>query len=432
MADRGSETPGLMAHRLNDTEDLTNFGIPAQWKRIAPADAGDLNDCVAVRVTELSAGGTGGFENARNQNTMVVLFENDEQEPLEFTARSLEYRGLIKAVLSTGSDMGVDGMALDGVTARDGSIYLSNHIYGAFLSARTDSVIDAPRITNDDEPIALAANAQTTAELFTVTAEDPHRHPITFTKASGHATLTIASGTGIVTYTRGTDALPRGDYFIDVTATSASGQTDTRRFTVRVANSAPVYATAASSATLLYSPAMNPVYIDFARFPEAVDADGDDVIYTLFDDLEPGFSFNPLTRYMTFRQIDRGGPLVKGDYDFRLAATDGYGGQDEHTLTVTQENHPPRITQNFGQFNLVRTVENLAVFQFHATDDDGDALQWGLLGNPPNGLSVGVNTGLLAYTPDTPPALAARYQVQIRAFDGTGGHSVVFHVELNN
>ena len=98
-----------------------------------------------------------------------------------------------------------------------------------------------------------------------------------------------------------------------------------------------------------------------------------------------------------------------------LRVSDGKGGiaTQEFFLNTKGINTPPQI---ISSPNTVTLINNTYSYEVRATDFDNDTLTYSLI-NPPEGMTINANTGLIVYTPTN----LGKQTVEIKVSDGFGG-----------
>ncbi|MAT15363.1 MAG: hypothetical protein CMJ46_08850, partial [Planctomyces sp.] len=165
-----------------------------------------------------------------------------------------------------------------------------------------------------------------------------------------------------------------------------------------------------------------PVSIETKYFydADAIDADNDELTYTLTQGSEYGATIDSETGELHWM------PSATGDYDFTVVVTDGFGGQDVQSWTVTVssvygENAAPEFTTS-GPHTL--TANRQYAFLLEGTDANGDTLRYQLVDDPltyalPDGLVIDGVTGIATWTPTN--AQIGTHEVLARVLDGKGG-----------
>ena len=161
---------------------------------------------------------------------------------------------------------------------------------------------------------------------------------------------------------------------------------------------------------------------------DALDPDDDPINYELIGSSH-GATIDPQTGMLSWA------PTQPGDYTFTARVTDGRGGEDLQTWTVTVTeasagNSDPQLDPA-GPFDL--QAERPFAVTLSATDPDGDPVRYQVLalnGSPlPSGMVVNTLTGELTWTPTDQQV--GEHTVTIRAADGLGGFDttdVTFYV----
>ncbi|MFM6643375.1 MAG: putative Ig domain-containing protein [Microcystis panniformis] len=98
-----------------------------------------------------------------------------------------------------------------------------------------------------------------------------------------------------------------------------------------------------------------------------------------------------------------------------LRVSDGKGGiaTQEFFLNTKGINTPPQI---ISSPNTLTLINNTYSYEVRATDFDNDTLTYSLI-NPPEGMTINANTGLIAYT----PTKLGKQTIEIKVSDGFGG-----------
>ena len=141
------------------------------------------------------------------------------------------------------------------------------------------------------------------------------------------------------------------------------------------------------------------------------DADGDTLTYSAAG-LPSGLAIEARSGRIS------GTLSAAGTFNVTLSVSDGRGGTDMAGFSWTiapppPVNVPPTLTSTGRQRSTVGTAVSL---QIVATDPDGDVLVYAVV-NPPIGLSINADTGLINGTPTT----AGSFDVTLTVSDGRGG-----------
>jgi large repetitive protein len=152
----------------------------------------------------------------------------------------------------------------------------------------------------------------------------------------------------------------------------------------------------------------------FEYTPTAVDPDADSISYSLIGNFNPtGVTVDPTTGKVTWTPT----AAQIGSQQIALQVTDTQGGSSIQKLDLNVinpiANRPPVISSS------PRTQTGsgqLYVYQIAASDLDGDKLTYTLT-NPPSGMVINANTGLITWTPNA--AQAGVKNVDITVSDGT-------------
>ena len=153
---------------------------------------------------------------------------------------------------------------------------------------------------------------------------------------------------------------------------------------------------------------------DYLYNVKAVDADGDVLTYSLTE-APSDAAIDPDTGRINWE------PPADGDYAFTVQVSDGRGGIDQQSYTVT-------VTD--GEINTQPTITSTAPlealynqdfrYQVEATDPDVDYLNY-YLGAAPEGMSIDRESGQLTWTPTDEQG--GEQAVTVRVLDGRGGEA---------
>jgi hypothetical protein len=126
-----------------------------------------------------------------------------------------------------------------------------------------------------------------------------------------------------------------------------------------------------------------------------------------------GASINPTTGVFSWTPSESQGP---GPVSFTVRVTDGAGGLDEETISVTvnEVNLPPVLGAIGNKTGVVGTP---VTFTATATDPDipANTLTFSLDAGAPTGASINPTTGVFSFTPTT----AGDFQVTVRSLTRT-------------
>ncbi len=157
-------------------------------------------------------------------------------------------------------------------------------------------------------------------------------------------------------------------------------------------------------------------YDPYAYDTNALDGDGDVLEYTLLQ-APDGATINPATGVVDWQ------PNELGDYDFTVQVSDGRGGYDTQTWTLsvismTADNQDPIFTTT--PLTLEAQVGRQWTYDADALDPDGDRVMFGI--TQPAGESALIDslTGKLRWTPSAP----GQYSFTVRAVDDATGQAV--------
>ncbi|WP_132253721.1 Ig-like domain-containing protein, partial [Methylobacterium segetis] len=280
--------------------------------------------------------------------------------------------------------------------------------------------------SNDGQPLRLDL-----AALF------PGREGLTYAAAGLPPGLALDPATGLVSGTVASDASgPTGlrGYPVTLTATDASGASETRTLTWRIANLPP--AAAADAATTAED---TPLVID-VRANDA-DPDGDPLTLVAADGLAPS-ALHGRVDVVGGRLVYVPDAHFNGQDRITYTVSDGNGGLSTATVdvTVTPVNDAPEagsLPDTVSRDGQTITYPIAPNFSDPDTDPrvaqgtSGDGLTFSAAGLPP-GLSIDPSTGLVSGTLPANASATPDYRVTVTATDRNGasvGRSFTWHVD---
>ena len=169
--------------------------------------------------------------------------------------------------------------------------------------------------------------------------------------------------------------------------------------------------------------------------PEATDADGDDLTYSIVETLPDGLTFNPLNRALTGTPTTA---MSETAYTYMVA--DGNGGTDTIGFFITVNaaptpppvaNMPPAFAADARVDNIIATVGEAiqGLTLPAATDPEGDTLTYSISPALPTGLTFNATTRALT---GTPTAMMAQTAYTYMVADGNGGTDTIgFFITVN-
>ena len=249
--------------------------------------------------------------------------------------------------------------------------------------------------------------------LFTATATDGDGDSLTFSLVGSPPTgASINSTTGAFSWTP--TERQDGDSSITVRVSDGNGGTDSKAVTVTVreVNVAPML-------DFIGQQGVNrPGTLTFT----ATASDGDFIgvrADALTFSLETGFpSGASITSAGAFSWMPAADQT--GTHTITVIVTDGAGASDSEAVEV-------RVTEGGTNTAPVldpiepQSVDELDTLEFTATasDADGDSLRFSLVGSPPTGASINLDTGVFSWTPDQ--SQNGDYSITVQVSDGRGG-----------
>lgn len=151
----------------------------------------------------------------------------------------------------------------------------------------------------------------------------------------------------------------------------------------------------------------------------ATDADGHSLTYSITSDSSNGaFSINSNGRLNVSNQsvIASGGTHTLG-----LRVTDGQGGVDTATATITI-NRPPAYQYDVYTANTPTDIQPTSQYALSVSDPDSDALSFAIVAGNSNGLfAINASTGRISIPNNSSLNVGDVHEITVRASDGRGG-----------
>ncbi|QDU42483.1 tRNA nuclease WapA precursor [Symmachiella dynata] len=253
--------------------------------------------------------------------------------------------------------------------------------------------------------------------LTRITASDPEGEVITYSLIDGPSTMTIDGATGMVQWLPGLEDVNAvsAPHQYTVRATDARGLYDEQTFDLHVV--APLVDDDGTSVN--HSPEItstpDKVWIVDRLYryqATATDADSDQLLWSLDSDVA-NMEIDPATGELLWlpdaSQI--------GNTEVTIRVIDPFGGlaTQSFVISVSDSNHPPEITSDPPQSG--RSGEAYT-YNVEATDPDEDTLVYAL-DNPPTGMSIDSDTGVISWTPSS----EGSHSVTVTATDPSGWYA---------
>ncbi|MBU0653550.1 MAG: cadherin domain-containing protein [Gammaproteobacteria bacterium] len=321
------------------------------------------------------------------------------------------------------------------------------------LSVTVGNVNEPPAITSDGggDTAALNVNENTIAVTTVIGADQDTANTLTYSISGGvdAGLFAIDPATGTLTFVTapdfenptdvagGTSTASDNVYEIAVTVSDSNGGTDVQALLVTVvdANEAPTITSNGGGDTATVGAAENQTAVT------TVTADDQDAGDTQGFSISGGadaalFTIDPATGALSFISApDFENPLdanTDNSYEVAVTVSDGKGGTDVQTLsvTVTDVNDAPTITSNAGGDTYAVDVDenSTAITTVTSTDQDGATPTYSIAGGADAALfTVDPTTGVLTFTtaPDFENPNDANsdgiYEVIVKVDDSQGG-----------
>ena len=249
--------------------------------------------------------------------------------------------------------------------------------------------------------------------LFTATATDGDGDSLTFSLVGSPPTgASINSTTGAFSWTP--TERQDGDSSITVRVSDGNGGTDSKAVTVTVreVNVAPML-------DFIGQQGVNrPGTLTFtatASDDDFIGVRADALTFSLETGFPSGASITSAGAFSWMPAADQTGTHI-----ITVIVTDGAGASDSEAVEV-------RVTEGGTNTAPVldpiepQSVDELDTLEFTATasDADGDSLRFSLVGSPPTGASINLDTGVFSWTPDQ--SQNGDYSITVQVSDGRGG-----------
>jgi ribosomal protein S6E (S10) len=267
-------------------------------------------------------------------------------------------------------------------------------------------------VSNTNDPPAITSVAITTATqdmlyVYDVQADDIDSTDIlTYTLSAFPEGMTINSGTGVISWSPSSTQI--GDSSVTVEVFDGSGETDTRTFTITVANvnDPPVFTTQPKTTATEEA--------EYFYEVEASDDDGDTLTFSLLnypagmviDSQDGTINWTPTNEQM-------------GTHSIVIKVIDGNGGdtRQSFTITVADENDSPEITST-----PITTATEEVVYAYDVEAQDSDLTDDTLvyeLAVGPQGMQINSTAGIISWRPTN--GQVGDNSIIIVVTDGRGG-----------
>ena len=345
--------------------------------------------------------------------TTAGAFFDANGDPLSFTATGLPAglginpaTGVISGVPTTSGLAGVAVTASDGKGGSVTSTFILN-VFPAPAGNLPPNVVGGGIPTPQSATVGFAYST-TTAGAFS----DPNGDPLSFTATGLPTGVTINPTTGFIS---GVPSVS-GTFGIVVTANDGKGGIAQAVYVLNVAP-APTTNTPPTLVGNIPSPQSATVGVAFSTTTAGAffDPNGDPLTFSL-NGQPGGLSIDPASGVIS------GVPSVSGNFPITVTANDGKGGtaQAIFVLNVSPApavNLPPVLLANLpspqsATVGVAFSTTTAGAF----SDPNGDPLTFSA-SNLPNGLTMGLNNGIISGT----PSVSGTFGVIVTASDGRGG-----------
>ena len=239
---------------------------------------------------------------------------------------------------------------------------------------------------------------------YAVRATDPDGDPLTFRTVSfaRPSGMGFVPGTAILRWTPTESQV--GEHTVQVYVEDSANNVTIQSFTILVDALAP------NNNPVITSPAPTTAATgsQFAYTVTARDPDGDPVTYRLVDG-PAGMAIDGVTGLLTWT------PQDDGEVGVTVEATDGRGGTAVQSFRLTARGNSAPTLAPFT--DVTATAGTIVRLRAEATDPDGDAVAFGLVGAPA-GMTVDT-AGRISWAPDA--SQIGDHSFTVTASDGLGG-----------
>ena len=345
--------------------------------------------------------------------TTAGAFMDPNGDPLTYAASGLPNglainpaTGVISGVPTTSGLAGVAVTASDGKGGQATSTFILN-VFPAPAGNLPPSVVNGGIPTPQSATVGFAYST-TTAGAFS----DPNGDPLSYTATNLPTGVTINPATGFIS---GVPSVS-GTFGIVVTANDGKGGIAQAVYVLNVAP-APTTNFPPTLVGGIASPQSATVGVAFSTTTAGafVDPNGDPLTFSVAG--QPGgLSIDPTSGVIS------GVPSVSGNFPITVTASDGKGGSAQAIFVLNVSpapavNLPPVLLANLpspqsATVGVAFSTTTAGAF----SDPNGDPLTF-TASNLPNGLTIGLNNGIISGT----PSVSGTFGVIITASDGRGG-----------
>ena len=296
------------------------------------------------------------------------------------------------------------------------SVASTQVIVGVDFGSTVNTSINQAPLFEGVDPATGISNTPTETTIgqllrYDALAIDPDGDPVTYSLPVHPMGMVVDSDTGVLVWNPTLDQL--GTHDIILKSSDGRGGVDLLFFQVTVGqNAAPLFTSVVSEEA---TPQLGK---PFQYQATAVDADGDEITYTLVG-ATPGITIDSTTGLLAWT------PDQLGEQPITIKATDGNGGEALQTLNLEvvepQANRNPEITST-PRTNTI--IVNSYFYRVTANDPDGDPLTYKFLQRP-NGMLMS-DRGEIIFVPDAEQF--GNHTVEIEVTDAQGGsyHSTIY------
>jgi alpha-tubulin suppressor-like RCC1 family protein len=379
---------------------------------VSDGKGGVDSEAITVTVAEVNTAPVLGAIGDKSVNESSLLTFTASATDADIPAQALTYRLAIPA--PSGAAMTPDGVftwtpsEAHGPGSYPVTVIVTDGVSSAFETI-TITVAEV-----NAAPVLGAIGDKTVDELseltFTASSTDADlpANTLAYSLAAGApAEASIDSTTGAFSWTP-TEAQGPGSYDITVVVTDGKGGVDSETITVTVAevNTAPVLDAIGDKSVNELSE------LTFTASATDADLPANTLTYTLGAGAPAGASIDSTTGVFSWTPTEAQGP---GSYPVTVTVSDGKGGVDSETITVTvAEVNAAPVLDVIGD----KSVDELAELTFTAaaTDAEGGAIAYSLEGAP-TGAVIDPVTGVFSWTP-TEAQGPGTYSITVVASDG--------------
>ncbi|WP_414573235.1 putative Ig domain-containing protein [Nostoc sp. CCY 9925] len=254
--------------------------------------------------------------------------------------------------------------------------------------------------------------------IYRANASDPNANPLTYDLTLAPSGMLINKETGTLIWSP--KANQAGIFNVILRVQDGQGGMALQAFqgTVLPENHEPVFTST--------TPTANPqVGKTFRYQAQALDSDGDTLIYSLLTGAPSGITINSTTGLVTWTPT----AAQLGTQEFSIKVIDGKGGEGLQKVSLVVNTAAPNLAPVITSTPRTQTrLGNSYYYKLEATDPDGDILTYSLQ-TAPTGMNI-TSDGVITWTPTA--AQFGSQPVVINVSDGSSTQTQSFNLNVSN